>query len=87
MTILLRRDTMSSPTGVGDGNLGNKGLLHVDSGRSDLLAETSDLAYFFEEEDFTLLIPINTEASRVVSTIFLASKTLAKNFKNLFTGL
>lgn len=87
MAILLGRDPVSSPTSVGDRNLGNKGLLHIDSGRSDLLAETSDLAYFFEEDHFTVLIPINTEASRVVSTIFLASKTLAKNFKNLFTAL
>lgn len=64
---------MSRPTSVSDGNLGNKGLVYINIGRSNLLAEASNLADFLEEDDFTRFIAIDPKTGRVITTIFLAS--------------
>jgi hypothetical protein len=87
MTVNFRGWTMGSPSGVSDGNLRCESLCDVNVGGSNLLAEPSDFAHFLKERDFTGLVPVNDETSRIVSTVFLAGKTIAENLKDLLSIL
>jgi hypothetical protein len=72
--------------------MGDRNLRIEDFGRVDLcgrnpLAETSDFTDFLEEKDLPRIISIDADASRVVTTIFLAGETIAEDFTNLLAIL
>jgi hypothetical protein len=62
---------------VCNGDLGNEGLGGVNRRFCDLLAQPDNLSYFFEEQDISRLIAVNTETSGVVASVFLSGKTIA----------
>jgi hypothetical protein len=53
---------MSSPSGVGNGDLRNKGLFLVDRGLLDGFAKASNLANMLERKYFVRLVTIDTDA-------------------------
>lgn len=73
VAISLRRGSVGGPASVGDGNLLHEGLVDIDGGRGDLLAETGYFANLLEKVDLTGLVAIDDETRRVVSTVLLAS--------------
>lgn len=78
---------MSGPSGVCDRNLLNICPLLVDGALFDEFLQTSDLAYMLEQEHLALFVSVDTEASRVISTVFLASETLNQNIADGLTIL
>ena len=52
-----------------------------------MFAQTGNFANFLKENNFTRLIAISAETSRIVAAILLASQTLAQNFKDLLATL
>ena len=78
---------MGRPSGMCDRNLGNGGLGSVDSRFCDLLAQTYNLSFFFEEKDFSRLIAVDTQASGVITPVFLPGETVAQDFKDFFATL
>ncbi len=70
---------MGSPTSVCNRDLGDEGLGGVDVGFGDTLAEASDLANLLEEKYLSRLVTIDTNAGRVVATVFLAGETVAED--------
>jgi len=87
MAVDLRRGAMSSPASVCDGNLGYEGLVDIYRGCSDLFAQTGDFSDFFEEEEFTGFVTVDTQSSRVVASILLARKPITEDFENLLAAL
>lgn len=87
MAVTLGGRSVSRPSGVCDGDLGNESLGSVNSRFCDLLAQTDNLAFFFEEKDFSGLITVATQTSGVVATVFFTGKTAAQDFKDFFTTL
>lgn len=72
---------------MGNGYLGDEGLVDVKGGSSDFLAKTGYFANFFEEDNLSWFFAINTQSSRVVTSILLASETSTKNIKDLLASL
>jgi hypothetical protein len=72
---------MSGPSCMRNRNLSDAAFLDIELGSSDLLAKTRNFANFFEIFDRSRLIAIDREASRVISTIFLASKVSTQDFQ------
>jgi hypothetical protein len=64
------RRTMGSPASVCNASVGVKGLGHVDARVGNELLEFCNLAHLFEGEDLILLVTINSEACRVVPSVF-----------------
>jgi hypothetical protein len=87
VAITFGRGTVSGPSCMRNGDLSNASFLEIELGSSDLLAKTSNLADFFEILDRSRLIAIDDEASRVISTILLASEASAQYFQDLFAAL
>jgi hypothetical protein len=87
MAIDFRWWAVSSPPGMGDGDLGDESLVYVEGRSGDFLAEASNLAYFLEEDDGSWLIAINTKTGGIVASVLLTSETGAENLKNLFATL
>ena len=78
---------MGRPSGVRDGDLRNEGLGGVNGRFCNLLAQPDNLSHFFEEEDISLLIAIDTQTSGVVAAVLLSSKTTAQDFEYFFAIL
>lgn len=78
---------MGGPTGVGNGDLGREDLGSIDGGLGDAFAQPSNLADLLEKYNLALFVPINTDTSRVVTTILLTSKSVAKNFNEFLASL
>ena len=78
---------MSSPSSVGDGNLGSEVLVDIDRGAGDLLPKASHLADLFEVKDLARLVTVNAQTGRVITTVLLAGETSAKNLKDFLTTL
>ncbi len=78
---------VSRPACVGNRDLGEEGLGSVDVGLGDLLAETSDLADFLEEEHLSGLVPVNADAGGVIAAVLLASESSDKDLANLLPVL
>ena len=78
---------MGGPTGVGNGYLRDEGLVNVNGGRRYFLAKTGYFANFFEVGNLSWFFAINTQSSRVVTSVLLASETSTKNVKDLLTSL
>lgn len=78
---------MGSPPGVSDRDLGQERLGGVYRRVGDLLAQTGDLSNLLEEVDLALFVPIDTNARRVVTTVFLTSEAVAKDLTNRFAVL
>ena len=78
---------VGSPPSVSDRDLGQEGLGSVHGRVGDLLAQTCDLSNLLEVVDLALFVSIDTNARRVVTTVFLASEAVAKDFANTFAIL
>lgn len=78
---------VSGPAGVGNGDLGNKGLGGVNVGLSNALAKSSHFAHFLEVDGLSWFVAVDTDTRRVISTILLTGKTVAKDLQNLFAVL
>ena len=78
---------MGGPTGVGNGYLRDEGLVNVNGGSGNFLAKTGYFANFFEIDNLSWFFAINTQSSRVVTSVLLASETSTKNVKDLLAGL
>jgi hypothetical protein len=63
----------------------NFGCVHVRGG--DTLAETGYFADLLEEEYLARSITVDTDAGRVVTTIFLTGETVAEDIANLLAIL
>lgn len=72
MAVDLGWRSMGCPASVSNGYLRNEGLMDVDGGCSNLLAETGDLADLLEVENFTGLVAVDAYTSRIITTVFLA---------------
>ena len=66
---------MSSPASVGDTGVRVEVLGLVDLGLGDELLELGDLSNFLESEHFILLVTIDSETCRVISTVLETRKT------------
>lgn len=82
MTVNDAGRSVGSPTGVCNRDLRVERLGAVDVGLGDLRSEASDLANLLEEPSLAGLITINTNTCRVVTTVLLASETVAENVAN-----
>jgi hypothetical protein len=70
-----------------DGDLGNASLGGINGRLCDLLAQTDDLSYFFEEKYISWLVTVDTQTSRIVASVFLSGKAIAQDFKDLLAIL
>ena len=61
MAIYFTGRTMSSPTGVSDGDLLKERLLLIDVGVGDEFLETSYFSYVFEEDDLTWCVSVDAD--------------------------
>jgi hypothetical protein len=87
MAVSLAGGTMGGPSGMGDGNLRKEGLGLVDCSPGNLLFETGDFAYFFEEEDRVFGVTVDGETRGIVSTVFFTGETGAKDLEDVLAGL
>lgn len=87
MAIPFRWGSMRGPSRMRNADLGYIGLRDIDGGRGDLFAQPNDFADFLEEEDLAGLVAIYGKTSRVVSSVFLACETIAKDLKDFFAAL
>jgi len=78
---------MGGPPSVSDGNLGQEFFGDVHGRFGDLLAQTSDLSNLLEVVNLACLVSIDTNARRVVATVFLTSEAVAEDFTNSFAVL
>ena len=78
---------MSRPSSMGDGHLFHDGFVDINIGGVDPLAEARDLSDFLEVQDLVGFVPIDTEARRVVPSVFLTGEARDEDVKNLFTAL
>ena len=62
VAVNFRGRAVGSPACVSDRDLGNEGLLLVDGGVCNLLAETGYFADLFEEDHITGLVAIDADA-------------------------
>lgn len=74
VAVNFRGRAMGSPAGVSDRDLGNEGLLLVDGGVCNLLAETGHFADLFEEDHITRLVAIDADACRGRGMVFQSAK-------------
>ena len=87
MAVHNRGGAVGRPASVRDGNLRVEDFGRVELCARDPLAETSDFTDFLEEKDLSRSISIDTDAGRVVTTIFLAGETVAKDVANFLAIL
>ena len=69
MAVQSGRLAVCGPTSVRNTRVGVKGLCHVDAGASNELTELDHFAHLFECKDLILLVAVNSETSRVVSSV------------------
>ena len=72
---------------MSDGDLGSDDLGGINVGLGDTLAQAGHLANFLEIDDLARLVPIDTKTSRIVTTIFLTSKSVAKDLEEFLAVL
>lgn len=87
VTVDRRGSAVGSPASVGDGDLGEESLARVDIRFCNVLAQACDLSDLLEKKDFSSFVTVDTNACRVVSTIFKALETVAKDVANGFAIL
>ena len=87
MAVNNRGNTVSCPTCVGDGDLGDEGLGGVDVGLCDALAEARDLADLFEEDGLALFVAVDADARRVVAAVLLAGEAVDEDLADLLAVL
>lgn len=63
VTINLGRWAMGRPSGMRDGDLGNQSLSNIEGRSTDLLAQARNFADFFEVNNITGLVTVDTETS------------------------
>lgn len=78
--------SVGSPPSVSDRDLGQERLGSVHGRVGDLLAQTCNLANLLEVVN-VVFVPIDANARRVVTTVFLASEAVTKDFTNSFAIL
>ena len=63
----------------------NLGGVHLRAG--DALTKAGDFAYFLEIKHFARSVAVDTDAGRVVTTVFLAGKTVAEDIADFLATL
>lgn len=69
---------MGGPSGVCNTSMRVKGLCHVDAGVGNQFTELDHLAHLFERKDLILLVTVDCETGRVVSSVFQAREACEK---------
>ena len=87
MAVNNRGNTVSCPTCVGDGDLGDEGLRSVHRRLCNALTEAGDLADFLEEKRFVWLVTIDANPCRVVTSVLETRESIAKRLTDTFTIL
>jgi hypothetical protein len=75
------------PSRVCDRDLGVENLGGVYARAGDALTKTGDLADFLEIKHFAGNIAVDTDAGRVVTTVFLAGETVAEDIADFLATL
>lgn len=78
---------MGSPAGVGNTGMGVKGLGGIGIAFGDEMAETVDLADFFESQDFIFAVAVDSETGRIVASIFQPGETVKQGIDNMLAIL
>ena len=82
-----RGRAVSCPSRVCNRDLRVENLGGVYARGGDTLAKTSNFADFLEKKHFAWSIAVDADASRVVTTVLLASETVAEDIANFFAIL
>ena len=69
MAVDARWGTVGGPAGVSNACVRVEDLVHVHARLRDELLQSGDLAHLLDGEDLILLVAVNGESSRVVSTV------------------
>ena len=87
MAVHNRGHTMGCPTRVSNRNLGEEGFRGVDVRFRNAFAEPCNLADLLEEDDLVLLVAVDANTCRIISTVFKTRQAVAKRLADGFAVL